>query len=102
MGPGYWLLRQMILSLEYLRGRQNSAYSPSKINNGESEERNAGGRGRWIAQILSPLHCSITACYLWVCATAAGLALPFRSTAVMAITSGCSLVQTRAVWAEGN
>ena len=33
MGPGYWLLRQMILSLAGFGrpGRQNSAYSPSKI-----------------------------------------------------------------------
>ena len=31
MGPGYWLLRQMILSSGFTRGRQNSAYSPSKI-----------------------------------------------------------------------
>src|ERR1700720_1931376 len=30
-GSGYWLLRQMILSLGEIRGRQNSAYSPSKI-----------------------------------------------------------------------
>src|SRR5262245_19882327 len=28
-GPGYWLLRQMILSLGF-QGRQNSAYSPSR------------------------------------------------------------------------
>ena len=30
MGSGYWLLRQMILTPEAIRGRQNSAYSPSK------------------------------------------------------------------------
>jgi hypothetical protein len=31
-GSGYWLLRQMILSCGEIRGRQNSAYSPSKTN----------------------------------------------------------------------
>jgi len=95
MGPGYWLLRQMILSSEHARGRQNSAYSPSKISFEALAERTERRKGACSIIAYCSLPWLALHSYLWACITAAGLALPFRSMAVTATTTGSGRDQAR-------